>query len=196
MEQNSTSSRISWKYRNFLSYSCNFFSKAEIIYHNEFLNNQNGSTLLDPLGWPGNRERWSLIGRYLSRPSALKTPTSRDTCLEFIGIKGLKGSYAESEVPIFWPPDVKSQLIGKDPDAGKNWRQEEKGMTEDANVGWHHWFNGHEFEQSPGDGEGQGGLACCSPWGLKESDTTERLNNNKAIKKLYVWLMDLDRAKP
>jgi len=93
---------------------------------------------------------------------------------------------AETEAPRLWLPDVKSQLIRKDPDAGKNWRQEEKGMTEDANVGWHHWFNGHEFEQDPGDGEGQGDLACCSPWGLKESDTTERLNDNKAIKKLPV----------
>ena len=70
---------------------------------------------------------------------------------------------AEAEVPILWPPDVKSQLIGKDPDPGKNWRQEEKGVTEDEMVGQHHWFNGHEFEQAPGAGEGQGNLACCSP---------------------------------
>ena len=83
---------------------------------------------------------------------------------------------AEAEAPIFWPPDVKSQLIGKDPDAGKDWRQEEKGITEDEMVGWHHQLNGHEFEQALGDGEGQGGLAC--PWGRKESDTTEWLNNN------------------
>ena len=71
--------------------------------------------------------------------------------------------------------------LGKDPDAGKDWRQEEKGMTEDDMVGWHHWLNGHEFEQAPGVGEGQESLACCSPWGCKESDRTERLNNsNKA----------------
>ena len=81
----------------------------------------------------------------------------------------------EAEAPILWPPDAKSWLIGKDPDAGKDWRQE-KGTTEDEMVGWHHWLNGHEFEQAPGDGEGQGGLACCSPWGHKELDMTEQLN--------------------
>ena len=70
---------------------------------------------------------------------------------------------AEAEAPILWPPDVKSRLIGKDSEAGKDWRQEEKGMTEDEVVGWHHWLNGHEFEQAPGDSEGQGSLACCSP---------------------------------
>ena len=72
--------------------------------------------------------------------------------------------------------DVKNWLIGKDPDAGKDWRQEEKETTEDEMVGWHHQFYGHEFEQTPGVGDGQGDLACCSPWGHKESDTTERLN--------------------
>ena len=70
-------------------------------------------------------------------------------------------------------------LIRKDPDAGKDWGQEEKGMTEDEMVGWHHWLNGDEFEQAPGDGEGQGSLACCSSWGRKKSDMTEQLNNNK-----------------
>ena len=84
---------------------------------------------------------------------------------------------AEAEAPILWPPDVKNQFIGKDPDAGKDWRQEEKGTTEDEMVGWHHQLNGHEFEQTPGDDEGQGSLVCCSPWGCKESDVTERLNN-------------------
>ena len=78
--------------------------------------------------------------------------------------------------PILWPPDAKNWLIGKDPDAGKDWRQEEKGMTEDEMVGWHHWFDGHEFEQAPGVGDGQGGLACCSPWAHKELDMIERLN--------------------
>ena len=81
---------------------------------------------------------------------------------------------AEAEAPILWPPDERSWLIGKDPDAGKDWRQEEKGMTEDEMVGWHHWLNGRECEQTPGGGEGQGSLACCSPWGYKESDTTEQ----------------------
>ena len=66
-------------------------------------------------------------------------------------------------------------------DAGKDWRQKEKGMTEDEMRGWHHWLDGHEFEQGPGDGEGQGSLACCSPWGRKESDMTEQLNNNNRL---------------
>ena len=83
---------------------------------------------------------------------------------------------AEAETPILWTPDVKKWLTGKDPDAGKDWRWEEKGMTEDEMVGWHHWLNGHEFEQAPGAVDGQEGLACCSPWGYKESDTTELLN--------------------
>ena len=83
---------------------------------------------------------------------------------------------AEAGAPIFWPPDVKSWLTGKDPDAGKYWRQEEKGMTEDEMVGSPHWLSGHEFEQALGVGDGQGSLTCCSPWGCKESDTTEQLN--------------------
>ena len=83
---------------------------------------------------------------------------------------------AEAETSIFWPLDEKNWLIGKDPDAGKDWGQEEKGTTEDEMVGWHHRLNGHEFEQAPGVGDGQGGLVCCSPWGHKESDTTEQLN--------------------
>ena len=86
---------------------------------------------------------------------------------------------AEGEAPILWSPDAESQLIGKDPDTGKDWRQEQKGTTEDEMVGWHHRLNGHEFEQAPGDGEGQGSLACCSPWGHKESDMTEWLNSNQ-----------------
>ena len=83
---------------------------------------------------------------------------------------------AEAETPKPWPPDVKNWVTGKDPDAGKYWRQEDKGTTEGVMVGWHHWFDGHKFEQAPGVGYGQGSLACCSPWGCKESDTTERLN--------------------
>ena len=83
---------------------------------------------------------------------------------------------AEAETPILWPPDVKYWLLWKGPDAGKEWRQEEKGTTEDEMVGWHHRLDGYEFEQAPGVGDGQGSLACCSPWGHKESDTNERLN--------------------
>ena len=83
---------------------------------------------------------------------------------------------AEAETPILWPPDAKNQLIGKDPDAGKDWRQEEKGTTEDEIVGWYYSLSGHEFEQAPGIGDGQGSLACCSPWVHKGLETTEWLN--------------------
>ena len=82
---------------------------------------------------------------------------------------------AEAETLILWLPDSKKWLVGKDPDAWKDWRQEEE-MTQDETVGWHHWLDGHEFEQAPGVGDGQRSLVCCSPWGSKESDTTERLN--------------------
>ena len=74
---------------------------------------------------------------------------------------------AEAEAPILWLPDLKSQHIRKDPDAWKNWRQEEKGTTKDKMVGRHHWLNGHEFEQALGDDEGQGSLVCCTPWGCR-----------------------------
>ena len=82
----------------------------------------------------------------------------------------------ETETLILWPPHAKSWLIGKDPDAGRDWGQEEKGTTEDEMAGWHHRLNGHEFEWTPGVGDGQGGLACCDSWGHKESDMTEPLN--------------------
>ena len=82
----------------------------------------------------------------------------------------------EVETPILWPPDTKSWLIWKDPDAGKDWGQEEKGMIEYEMVGWHYQHNGHGFGWTPGVGDGQGGMACCESWGHKESDTTERLN--------------------
>ena len=80
------------------------------------------------------------------------------------------------ETPVLWPPHVKSWLIGKDSDAGRDWGQEEKGTTEDEMAGWHHWLDGSESEWTPGVGDGQGGLACCDSWGRKESDTTELLN--------------------
>ena len=83
---------------------------------------------------------------------------------------------AEAETPILWPSDAKNWLIGKDPDARQDLRQEEKGTTKDEMVGWHHRLNGHEFEQALGVDDEQGSLACCSPWGCKESDTTEQLN--------------------
>ena len=84
----------------------------------------------------------------------------------------LEGLMLKLKLPILWPPNAKSQLIGKDLDAGKDSRQEEKRGTEDEMVGWHHRLNGHEFEQTLGDGEGQGSLTRCSPWGRKESDVT------------------------
>ena len=83
---------------------------------------------------------------------------------------------AEAETPVLWPPDVKSWLTGKDPDAGKDWGQEEKGTTEDEMVGWHYQLYGHGFGWTLGVGDGQGGLACCGSWGRKELDTTERSN--------------------
>ena len=105
-----------------------------------------------------------------------------------------------TESPILWLPDVKNWLVRKDLDAGKDWGREEKGMTEDEMVGWHHWLDRHEFEQAPGVGDGQGGLAYCSPWGHKESDVTEWLKwtesrffhqNSKPrdnfLRKIMIW---------
>ena len=89
---------------------------------------------------------------------------------------------AEAETSILWLPNVKNWLIWKDPDAGKYWRQEEKGTTEDEMVGWHHRLKGHEFEQTPGDSEGQGSLVCYSPWDREELDTTWQLNKTNKLK--------------
>ena len=83
---------------------------------------------------------------------------------------------AKAETPVLWPPHAKSWLFGKDSDAGRDWGQEEKGTTEDEMVGRHHRLDGHVFGWTPGVGDGQGGLACCSSWGSKELDTTEQLN--------------------
>ena len=95
---------------------------------------------------------------------------------------------AEAEAPVLWPPDVKSRLIGKDPDAGKDWGQEEKEATEDEMAGWHHWLNGHEFEQTLGDREGQGSLVCCNPWGhrVEYDSVTEQ--------QFYVTSMNLESS--
>ena len=92
---------------------------------------------------------------------------------------------AKAETSVLWPPHAKSWLTGKDSGAGRDWGQEEKGMTEDEMAGWHHWLNGCEFEWTPGDVDGQRGLACCDSWGRKESDTTEQLN----------WLTDWPRRR-
>ena len=93
---------------------------------------------------------------------------------------------------VLWPPDMKKWLIRKDPDPGKDWRQKEEGMTEDEMVGWHHWLNGHEFEQAPGVGNGQGSLACCSSWDPKESDMTEWLDWTDSTHK---WVKSLSRVR-
>ena len=93
----------------------------------------------------------------------------------------------EAETPTLWPSDAKTWLIRKDPDAGKDWGQEEKGTTEDEMVGWYHQLNGHGFGCTSGVGDGQGGLACCSSWGHKESDATERLNWTSKETKNCKW---------
>ena len=100
----------------------------------------------------------------------------------------------EAETPILWPPDAKSWLIRKDPDSGKDWRQEEKGTTEDELVGRHHRLNGHEFGWTPGVGDGQGGLTCCGSWGRKESDATERLNWTELLQSAWLWPVDALKA--
>ena len=87
----------------------------------------------------------------------------------------LANNLFKSMWPVLWPPHAKSWLIGKDSDVGRDWGQEEKGMTEDEMAGWHHWLDGRESQWTPGIGDGQGGLACCNSWGRKESDTTKRL---------------------
>ena len=107
-----------------------------------------------------------------------------DQSLVFIGRTDV-----EAEAPILWPPDVKSWLIWRDPDAGKDWGQEEKGMAEDEMVGWHHRLNGHEFGWTPGVGDGQEGLVCCGSWGYKESDTTEwtELKISIGQENIFIW---------
>ena len=95
-------------------------------------------------------------------------------------------NYAKAETPILWLPHAKSWLIGKDPDAGRDWRREEKGTTEDEMAGWHHWLDGHEFGWTLGVGDGQGGLVCWDSWGHKESDPTERLNWTELNIPLYI----------
>ena len=101
----------------------------------------------------------------------------------------------EAETPIHWPPDAKSWLIGKDPDAGKDWGQEEKGMAEDEMVRWHHQLNGHGFGWTPGVGDGQGGLACCGSWGCKELDTTEWLNWAEATTNLLSYSSPCQKSR-
>ena len=103
---------------------------------------------------------------------------------------------AEVEAPTLWPPDTKNWLTRKDPDDGKDWRREEKGTTEDEVVGWHHWLDGHKSEQAPGVGDGQGSLACYSPWDRKELDMTKRLNWTDLVSILQFSLLDNYSLKP
>ena len=103
-----------------------------------------------------------------------------------------------TDAEVLWPFDAKNWLIWKDPDAGKDWRQEEKGMTEDEMIGWRHLLDGHEFEEALRDGDGQGSLACCSPWGHKESDTNEWLNWTERLLRSYdsqLWSSDVTWRK-
>ena len=130
-----------------------------------------------------HKENWALKNGCFWTVVLEKTLESRLDCKKIkpVNLKRnqswiFTGTDAEAETPILWPPDGKNWLIWKDPDAGKDWRQEEKGTTEDEMVGWHYLLNAHEFEQSLGVGDGQGSLVCCSPWGHKESDTAEWLN--------------------
>ena len=128
-----------------------------------------------------HKEGWALRNWYFWTVVLEKTLESPLDCKEIrqINSKGNQSwifigrTDAEVEAPILRPPDVKSQLLLKDLDAGKDWRQEEKGATEDEMVGWHHRLNGHEFEQTPGDSEGQRSLVRCSPWSCEESDRTQ-----------------------
>ena len=131
-----------------------------------------------------HKESWALKNSCFWTVALEKTLESHLDCTEIKPVNP-KGNHswiligktnAATETPILWPSDAKSQLIGKDPDAGKDWRQEEKWTTEDEMVGWHHWLDGHKFEQAPRVGEGQESLACYNPWGHKESDTTVGLN--------------------
>ena len=164
-------------------------------------------------GCEDHKESWSLKNWCFWTVMLKKTIESPLNCkkIKSVHSKGYQSwiffgrTDDEAEAPLLWPPDVKNWLIRKDPDAGKDWRQEEKGTTEDEMSGWHHWLDGHEFEQDPGVGDGQGSLACCSPWGHKESDTTEWLNWLKESKSererqipcdiTYMWNLKYDTSE-
>ena len=136
-----------------------------------------------------HKEGWVPKNLYLWTEVLEKTLESPLDCKEIklVNPKGnqswlfIERTDAKDETLVLWPPDVKSQLIRKDPDAGKDWRQGEKGTTEDKMVGWRHWLNGQELEQTLGHGEGQGSLACSSPWGCKELETIEWLKNSRSL---------------
>ena len=124
-------------------------------------------------------------------------PTSPSFLPRILGISWvfLGRNDPKAETPVFCPPHANSWLIGKDSDAGRDWGQEEKGMTEDEMAGCYHWLDGREFEWTPGDGDGQGGLACYDSWGRKESDTTEWLNWTELRSPATVTLFNSKLAK-
>ena len=142
-------------------------------------------------GWaPNNWCFWTVVlEKTLVSPLVCKEiqsvhPKGNQSCI-FI-----ERTEAEAETPVLWPPDAKSRLIRKYPDVGKEWWQEEEGMTEDRKAGWHHWLDRHEFEQGLRDGEGQGSLACCNPWGCKQSGTSKQQQQlNKNINKELISLL-------
>ena len=142
-----------------------------------------------------HKESWVSKNKYFWTVVLKKTLESPLNCKEIkpVNPKGNQSwifigmTDAKDEAPILWPPDAKNWLTGKDPDAGKDWRQEEKGMTEDEKVGWHRRLNGYEFEQAPGVGDGQGGLACCCPWGRHDWVTEQQQEQQWS---LADWLGD------
>ena len=143
-------------------------SKASIFWHSAFFTVQ----LSHPYMTTGKTialTRQTFVGKVMSL--LLNMLSKGDQSWVFFGRND-----AKAETQVLWPPHVKNWLIGKDSDAGRDWGQEEKGMTEDEMAGWHHWLNGHESEWTPRVGDGQGGLASCNSWGHKESDMTEWLN--------------------
>ena len=141
------------------------------------------------------KESWALKNWCFWTVVLEKTPESPLDCKESQSVHPKENQSliigrtdAEAETPILWPPDAKNWLIGKDPDAGKDGRWEEKGTTEDEMVGWHHWLDGHEFGQALRVDDGQRGLACCSLWGRKELDTPEQLNWTDPIVVIKLFL--------
>ena len=135
-------------------------------------------------GWVPKNECFQIVVLQKTLESPLRARRPNQSILKEINCWIFIGR-TDAEALILWPPGAKSRIIGKDPNAGKDWGQE-KEATENEMVGWHHWLNGHKFEQAPGDGEGQGSLVCGSPWGCEESDTTEQLNN-KVLVKHHIW---------
>ena len=128
--------------------------------------------------WGAGEDSWESLGQ-----QEIKQVNKGNQPWIFVG-----RTDAETKALILWPPDVRNWPTGKDPDAGKDWRQKEKVATEDAIVGWHHRLNGREFEQTPRGSKGQGSLVCCSLWGCKQLDTTEQLNNSSIHSFWHEWL--------